>query len=230
MNISSKNINLGHYRLKRSVSLLISLLLFIPATQSFSAENTLRVSGINPAYQVGKYNAKDRFCYTGKCILPGKGKIDINLNPKTNSGGIVATFSGADGDWKIVARKFKLIKTDVYLHGATGGDVNVALSPPVIPKVWTYVATWGPAKVFHNGKLAWMGPSHLMVTEEVRNPKTGAVDFKGPMMVKKYPGSTYNKYAMQIHFVAHPMGKPVKGYLPPFPKFLHLMYETVIWQ
>ncbi len=194
------------------------------------ADNTLNITGTGPAYQVGAYQSHNRFCYDGSCIIHGKGKIDINLNPEGNSGSIVARFSGADGSWKIVAKKFKMIRTDVNLHGATGGDVNPKMSPPVLPQVWTYAATWGPAKVFHNGKLAWMGPAHLMVTEEVRDPETGKVDFKGPMHAKQYPGSVYNKHAMQIHFVAHPKEKPTKGYLPPFTKFVHLMYETVTWQ
>ena len=68
-----------------------------------------------------------------------------------------------------------------------------------------------------------------MVTEEVRDPETGRVDYRGPMNVKDYPGSVHNKHAMQIHFVAHPNEAPTKGYLPPFTKFLHLMYETVVF-
>ncbi|MFQ5514813.1 MAG: hypothetical protein ACE5FG_10265 [Myxococcota bacterium] len=195
-----------------------------------AAEVTMRVSGRAPAYQVGRHDEHDRFCYDGHCLIRGEGKIDINVNPEANVGAIVATFSGADGDWKIVAKKFKLIRTDVNLHGATGGDVDPTLSPPVLPQVWSYLATWGPAAVWHNGKLAWKGPAHLMVTEEVRDPETGRVDFQGPKKAKAHPGSVHNKHAMQIHFVAHPQELPTKGYLPPFTKFVHLMYETVIWQ
>jgi len=207
---------------------LLALGFFHSAAQ---AENlSMSVSGIAPAYQVGRHDSKSRFCYDGSCIIHGQGRIDINVNPEKNKGGIVATFSGSDGEWKIVARKFKMIRTDVNLHGATGGDVDPALSPPVLPQVWTYLATWGPAKVWHNGQLAWSGPSHLMVTEEVRDPETGVVDFKGPKMAKTYPGSVHNKHAMQIHFVAHPDEPPTKGYLPPFTKFVHLMYETVVWK
>jgi len=208
---------------------LFSVCLALGSTASY-ADSSLQIKGTGPSYQVGKADSKNRFCYDGSCIIRGDGDIDINLDPEANTGTITATFSGSDGDWKVVANKFKMIKTDVYLHGATGGDVDASMSPPVLPKVWTYVATWGPAKVFHNGKLAWMGPGHLMVTEEVRDPVTGKVDFKGPMKVKDYPGSIFNKHAMQVHFVAHPMEDPTKGYLPPYTKFLHLMYETVEWQ
>mgnify|MGYP000666335736 CR=1 FL=1 len=190
----------------------------------------LSISASNPAYQVGKHDSKNRFCYDGSCIVPGKGDIQIDLDPDRNEGKIVAHFSGEDGDWKIVAKEFKLVRTNVNLHGASGGDVDKALSPPVLPTVWTYVATWGPAAAYHNGELAWKGPAHLMVTEEVRDPETGKVDFKGPKMAKNYPGSVHNKNAMQVHFVAHPEEKPTKGYLPPFTEFVHLMYETVTWQ
>jgi len=216
--------------LKQFGFIIFGLILISPYSSLYAADVTLRVSGIAPAYQVGKHDAKNRFCYDGSCIIRGKGKIDINLNPEQNTGGIVATFSGSDGDWKIVTRKFKMIKTDVNLHGATGGDVNPKMSPPVLPQLWAYVATWGPAKVFHNGNLAWIGPAHLMVTDEVRNPETGKVDFMGPMKAKEYPGSVYNKHGMQIHFVAHPDEKPTQGYLPPFTRFVHLMYDTEVWR
>jgi hypothetical protein len=35
---------------------------------------------------------------------------------------------------------------------------------------------------------------------------------------------------MQIHFVTHPEEKPTKGYLPPFTKFVHLMWEKALWE
>jgi len=203
---------------------------FATSTTAPAADFPLRMSGIAPAYQVGRHDARDRFCYDGSCIIHGKGTIHINLDPEKNTGGIVATFSGTDGDWKIVARKFKLIRTNVYLHGASGGDVDSELSPPVLPKVWTYVATWGPGTVYHNGKLAWKGPVHLMVTEEVRDPETSRIDYRGPMHAREYPGSIHNKYGVQVHLVSHPPEKPTKGYLPPFTRFVHLMYETVFWR
>jgi len=211
--------------------LMAMAFLFLTASGSaYATEDHVKMIGINPAYQLGKYDSHDRFCYDGSCKIDGKGQIKINLEPGSNSGMIVATFKGSDGTWKIVQKKFKKIATDVNLHGATGGDIAAKLSPPVIPQVWTYVATWGPAKVYHNGKLAWMGPAHLMVTEEVRDPATGKVDFKGPMKVNDYPGSVFNKHGIQVHYVAHPMEKKTKGYLPPYTKFVHLMWEKVIWE
>jgi len=197
---------------------------------AYATIDHVKMVGTKPAYQVGKYESHNRFCYDGSCKINGSGRVKIDLDPGNNSGIIVATFKGSDGTWKIVQKKFKKIATDVNLHGATGGDVNVKMSPPVIPQVWTYVATWGPAKVYHNGKFAWMGPAHLMVTEEVRDPATGKVDFKGPKHVKDYPGSVYNKHGIQIHYVAHPMGKKTPGYFPPYKKFVHLMWEKVIWE
>jgi len=215
----------------KTISYIAGMLALMTGVFSVQAANTMtmHLEGSSPAYQVGGFKSKNRFCYDGSCLIHGSGTIDIAVNPETSSGEITATFSGTDGNWKIVTKKFKLIKTDVNLHGASGGDVDPSMSPPVLPQVWTYLATWGPAKVFHNGKLAWMGPAHLMVTEEVRDPANGKVDFKGPKNVKTYPGSVYNKHGMQIHFVAHPDEPPTKGYLPPFTRFVHLMYETVTW-
>ncbi len=216
-----------------SLSLLFGILMLgLSPNTAISGEpkEIINMRGLGPSYQVGRHDSKDRFCYDGSCILHGKGEIRIHLNPKANTGKVIATFKGPDGTWKIVQKKFKLIATDVNLHGATGGDIDPKLSPPVIPQVWTYVATWGPGVVYHNGKLAWKGPTHLMVTEEVRDPVTGKVDYKGPMKAKEYPGSVYNKRGIQIHFVSHPAEKPTKGYLPPYTKFLHLMWETVEWK
>lgn len=194
------------------------------------SEGTVEMRGLGPAYQVGRHDSKDRFCYDGSCILHGVGNIFIKLNPEKKTGIVVATFKGPDGEWKVIQKKFKAIATNVNLHGATGGDIDPKLSPPVLPKVWTYVATWGPGTVYHNGKLAWKGPTHLMVTEEVRDPVTGKVDYKGPMKAKEYPGSVHNKMGIQIHFVSHPNEPQVKGYLPPYRKLLHLMWDTVLWE
>lgn len=214
------------------LALLFSTAFFLGAIPqpSEAGENVVKMKGTEPAYQVNKHDAKNRFCYDGSCILKGSGEITINLSPDKQTGTIEATFDGPDGKWRIVQNKFKLIATDVNLHGATGGDVDPELSPPVLPQVWTYVATWGPATVYHDGKLAWKGPTHLMVTEEVRDPVTGMVDYKGPMMAKEYPGTVHNKRGIQVHYVTHPDETPTKGYLPPFTKFVHLMWEKVVWE
>lgn len=190
----------------------------------------VKMKGIAPAYQINRHDAKDRFCYDGSCVLRGEGEITINLDPEKNTGRVEARFNGADGAWRIIQEKFKKIATDVKLHGATGGDIDPKLSPPVLPEVWTYVATWGPGEAYHNGVLVWDGPTHLMVTEQVRDPVTGKVDYQGPKMAKDYGGSVHNKRGIQVHFVSHPDEKPVKGYLPPFTKFVHLMYDTVVWE
>jgi len=218
------------YTLAATGIMAAGFLLASVSAPAYATVDHVKMVGTTPAYQIGKYDSHNRFCYDGSCKIDGSGRVKIDLDPGSNSGIIVATFKGSDGTWKIVQKKFKKIATDVNLHGATGGDVNMSMSPPVIPQVWTYVATWGPAKVYHNGKLAWMGPAHLMVTEEVRDPATGKVDFKGPKNVKDYPGSVYNKHGIQIHYVAHPMGKKTPGYLPPYKKFVHLMWEKVIWE
>jgi len=217
---------MNHSTKTRVLGMATSLSLLMAYGSVMASEMKIHATA---ATQIGKHDAKDRFCYDGSCVIHGTGDISIDVDPESKSGQITATFTGSDGQWKVVANSFKMIKTDVNLHGATGGDVDPKMSPPVLPEIWTYLATWGPAKAFHNGKLAWMGPAHLMFTEQVRDEKTGKVDFKGPMNAKKYPGSVSNKHAVQIHIVSHPMGDPVKGYLPPFPKFLHLMYDDVTW-
>lgn len=218
--------------MKKSIVYTVAGILAIGvfAGPGFANSNRIKITATKPAYQVGKHDSRDRFCYDGSCLIKGKGEIEIDLDPEKNTGKVEATFKGKDGKWKIVQDKFKMIRTNVNLHGATGGDVDPKMSPPVLPQVWTYVATWGPGTVWHNGKKVWMGPTHLMVTEEVRDPETGKVDFKGPMKAKEYPGSIHNKYGMQVHFVSHPDEPPTEGYLPPYTQFVHLMYETVEWE
>jgi hypothetical protein len=217
---------MNHAIKKIVLGLVAGLLVIAGYGSAFASE--MKISATT-ATQIGKHDSKDRFCYDGSCVIRGSGDIDINVDPETNSGQITATFSGSDGEWKIVVNKFQMIRTDVNLHGATGGDIDPAMSPPVLPQVWTYLATWGPGQAFLNGKLAWTGPTHLMFTEQVRDSKTGKVDYKGPMMAKEYGGSISNKHAVQVHIVSHPAGDPVPGTLPPFPKFVHLMYDDVTW-
>lgn len=218
---------MNHPFLRYALHVGAGMLLLMGFASANASEMT--ISGSN-ATQVGKADSHDRFCYDGSCVMHGNGHIAVDVDPEAGTGRITATFDGADGEWKIVADKFQMIRTDVNLHGATGGDVDPKLSPPVLPQVWTYLATWGPGQAFHNGKLAWMGPTHLMFTEQVRDSKTGKVDFKGPMNAKNYPGSVNNKHAVQIHIVSHPNVDPVKSYLPPYPQFVHLMYDDVVWQ
>jgi hypothetical protein len=193
------------------------------------AEAPITITGGGAAYQIGLHDSTNRFCYDGSCVLDGKGKIYISLDPEKGTGQITAKFTGPEGKWVIKADKFKLIKTDVALHGRTGGDVQKEFSPPLLPEVWTYVATWGPGTAWLDGVKQWTGPTHLMITEEVRDPVTKKVDFKGPKMVGEYPGSVYNKHGVQVHFVSHPEEKPTKGYLPPFTKFIHIMWEEIVW-
>ncbi len=211
------------------MALLIALT-GMPSIASGAGKGTVEMRGLGPAYQVGRHDSRDRFCYDGSCILHGVGNIFIKLDPAANRGMIVATFKGPDGEWKVVQKRFMKIATNVNLHGAKGGDIDPKLSPPVLPQVWTYVATWGAGEVYRNGKLAWKGPIHLMVTEEVRDPVTGKVDYRGPMKAKEYPGSVHNPMGIQIHLVSHPKEGPVKGYLPPYKRFLHLMWDTVLWE
>lgn len=211
-------------------TMAVALGLVIPAQGAYADEGLVRMKAEKDAYQINRHDAKDRFCYDGSCVLRGTGEIEIMLNPEKNTGRIEAFFSGPDGEWRIVQTRFRKIATDVALHGATGGDIDPDLSPPVLPEVWTYVATWGPAEAYHNGRLAWKGPTHLMVTEEVRDPATGRVDFKGPMKVREYPGGIFNKRGVQVHYVTHPDEEPVKGYLPPYTKFVHLMWDAIVWE
>jgi hypothetical protein len=174
-------------------------------------------------YLIGNPNGGDRFSYDGKLVQPSPGGVAIYLDSDNNIGAVVATFRTEKGVYTIVHQKFDKIATNIYLHGDSG------TGPPVLPKVWTYLATWGKADVWFNGKFVaddW--PTHLMWTEGARDDFTHKVDFKGPMGLKKegYKGST-DPADMEIHLVVHsPKEKPGSGF-PPFEVFYHLLWEKV---
>jgi hypothetical protein len=98
-----------------------------------------------------------------------------------------------------------------------------------MPKVRTFLASWGSADVYVNGKLVYpklMG--HIMYTEgsrdhvsqEVYNSKKlGHYDPKKPA-----DGSVADPNARELHFVAHNM-KPDKGNFPPHAVWLHINFE-----
>ena len=113
----------------------------------------------------------------------------------------------------------------VYLHGDTGQEA------PVMPKVKTYLASWGPVDVFVNGELVYDNlAGHMMYTEGSRDGKTYAIynkdksGFFSPM--NPSDGSIANPDAKELHFVAHTVG-PDKGNFPPHTVWIHLNFQNV---
>lgn len=174
-------------------------------------------------FLIGNPNGGDRFSYDGSLVQPAPGGLALFLNSDETTGAVVATFKTEKGVYTIVHQKFDKIATNTYLHGNTG------TGPPVLPKIWTYLATWGKADVWLDGKfIADDWPAHLMWTEGARDDFTHKVDFKGPMGLKKdgYEGST-DPADMEVHLVVHSPGEKKGAGFPPFEVFYHLLWEKV---
>ena len=174
------------------------------------------------SYLVGDPGGTDRFQYGGQGVSVVRGGIVANLDPQGNVGSVVASFFYKGDRYVLVQDKMDRIVTNVELHGDSG------MGPAVLPKVFTYVATWGPTTVWKNGKVLYENiPGHLMLTESVRDEFTHKVDFKGPKNVKDYPGSVANPNDTQVHFVVH-TDDQVQGKFPPNSWFAHYMADVVI--
>ena len=62
----------------RVLSLAAGAVLFAGFPGHAAQALEMNVIGIAPAYQVGRHDSQNRFCYDGSCIIHGEGKIDIN--------------------------------------------------------------------------------------------------------------------------------------------------------
>jgi len=133
------------------------------------------------------------------------------------------------------------IAHDLYIHGTTGNG------PPVLPKVYTYLAGWGHANVYKDGVLLYKDyDAHFMLTQGTRDKTTHKVAFAGPkklMMAKKSGNKKammaakreiiaaekhINYRTMQLHVVAH-SEKKNKKHFPPFEEFIHFMWDEITW-
>lgn len=189
---------------------------------------------------IGGYG--DNFVYDGKAVVPLEGTAVVDVNTRTNKGKMIAEFSGTitpeagktyTGDIRIEYTEFDEgsdfweggIADFVYLHGDTGQEA------PVMPKVKTDLATWGPADVYVNDKLVYEDlAGHMMYTEGSRNISSYAI-YKGDktgFYSPKTPAdsSIAHPERMEIHFVAHTVD-PDEGNFPPHTVWIHLNFITV---
>lgn len=160
----------------------------------------------------------------------GKSWLEINVETTEESGPIrFSADRSFSGKIRIVQMldKSKMdmarIAEDVFLHGDTGNEA------PVMPTIYNYFATWGPAKIFVNGEEAVpMIGSHTMFTERSRGADGRMVNPCGavysPMATQK-KGFT-DAQNTEFHFVAH-TAKPDKDNFPPHTAWLHLHFSDV---
>lgn len=197
----------------------------------------------------------DSFVWNGEGSVPIEGTLSLEISPVSNTGFIKAEWTDANGKWSYEQDRFlhpdehpsgvrigsSVFRVDsilneatahnVYLHGDTGSGM------PVLPTVFTYLATWGPADVTRNGEPfdnpfeipapQWLG--HLMVTEGAR---------RADGTVRKLTGEIYNPSMagegavesgdLEVHLVFHDDVFPTTENLPPiFSFFYHLLFEEV---
>jgi hypothetical protein len=119
--------------------------------------------------------------------------------------------------------KMARIATDTYLHGDTGNEA------PVMPKIYNYFATWGPAKVFVNGEeVIPMIGSHTMFTEQARGASGRIVNAQGQVYsptARDKTGFT-DPSKTEFHFVTHTT-EPDSDNFPPHTGWIHLHFSDV---
>jgi hypothetical protein len=189
---------------------------------------------------IGGYG--DNFDWSGSKTAPLMGNAVVNINARRDIGEMVVTLKGTinpekgktfSGDIKIIYRAFSEgpafweggIADFVWLHGDT------KQGPPVMPKVRTYLASWGPADVWVNDELVYEGlDGHMMYTERSRDKETFAIynRDKSGFYSPKDPAnfSIADPDEREIHFVAHTNDED-SGNFPPNKVWIHLNFVDV---
>ena len=189
---------------------------------------------------IGGYG--DNFVYDGKAVVPVGGEASVDVNADKNTGYMEAVFDGTitpekgktyTGEIKLVYEKFSEgsdfweggVADFIYLHGDTGQEA------PVMPKVETYLASWGPVDVFIDGEKIYDDlVGHMMYTEGSRDRETYAI-YKSDGTSYYSPkepadSSIAHPDRKELHFVAHTT-EPDKGNFPPHTVWIHLNFQDV---
>lgn len=216
--------------------------------RKLTGEATVFVNGV-PAEPV------DSFVWDGNGVLPIEGTVKLEIDPVSNSGKIEARWTDENGDWTYKQTTYapphhatglrigpsasstelitdNPVTTNVYLHGDTmaGG--------PVLPTVFSYLATWGPAEVTLNGQPfqnpldgptpLWIG--HTMTTVGVRNEDGQVLDIDGNIYNPMSAGNgLVDNDDIEFHIVFHDAPGPgsTSNFPPPHAFFYHLAFEDV---
>lgn len=196
----------------------------------------------------------DSFVWDGEGVVPIEGSVVVEIDPIGNTGKIEIRWTDEHGDWTYKQTTFAPphhptglrlgpsassnqlisddpITTNVYLHGDTmaGG--------PVLPMVFSYLATWGPAKVTLNGEAfdnpfdgpipLWVG--HTMTSAGVRNDVGQVLTMDGDIYNMMQAGNGFvDNDDMEFHLIFHEAPGPMTdNFPPPHAFFYHLIFEDV---
>jgi hypothetical protein len=191
-------------------------------------------------FLIGGYG--DNFNYDGSRVSPLLGKARVIVDAVKDSGTMVVSLKGTINPekGKTYTGKIKMYYTVdkggpafreggvadfIYLHGDT------KQGPPVMPKVRSYVASWGRADVYVNDELVYKGlDGHMMYTERSRDVQTKAIynKDKSGFYSHKDPAnsSIAAPHEAELHFVAHSEKKDT-GNFPPHSVWIHVNFERV---
>lgn len=227
----------------------VGALALVASLAAFTANHGPRKTALHGAWKIEATGARiiggygDNFAYKGDNVRPlngsatmtvdaeaGKAMLEINVETTDASGPIrFSADKSFSGKIRIVQKldTSKMAKArieeDVFLHGDTGNEA------PVMPTLYNYFATWGPAKIFVNGEEAVpMIGSHTMFSERSRGEDGAIVNPCGAAyspMGKMKKGFTDPKHT-EFHFVAHTT-KPDKNNFPPHTAWIHLNFSDV---
>lgn len=196
----------------------------------------------------------DSFVYDGAGSVTTTGFVHLVADPVAETGIVEAHWEDEHGEWSYLQMAFvhpehysgvrlgssvnlldlrlnEGMTQNVYLHGDSGAGM------PVLPTLFAYLASWGPAEVRLNGEPFdniyeypapfWLG--HVMVTEGVREPDGSVRNSSGGIYSPGQPtdGATdYND--LELHLVFHDERFPLTSNHPPlFSFFYHVVFEDV---
>ena len=215
---------------------------FMPVTHVIGT-NTYVIDGITPK------GGHDAFSYDGSGHKKTSGQIEVDLDPITNTGSILAEWVDEDGNnMKLVQTQFgggnemyigetingvtqttldsDPIAINHFEHGTTGAG------PTIEPTLFVYLASWGPAEVFKNGVSEGTFETHMMITDGARDVQSGKIfqsDGTTPYSPMSPSNSAVNHNTAQIHLVYHtaPAPEMTANFPPPFDVFEHTMFYDI---
>jgi len=212
---------------------------FVPVTHVIGT-NTYVIDGTTPK------GGHDAFSYDGSGHKKTSGQIEVDLDPETNTGSILAEWIDEDGNnMKLEQTKFgggnemyigetidgvtqttldlDPVAINHFEHGTTGAG------PTIEPTLFVYLASWGPAEVFKNGVSQGTFEAHMMITDGARDVASGKIvqsDGITPYSPMSPNNSLVNHNTAQLHLVYHtsPAPEMTANFPPPFDTFEHTMF------